>query len=264
MSFIDHLEELRWAIIRSLVAVGLAAAVVFAFKGFFIDDVIFGPAKSDFIGYAFLCRLSNWFFLDNSLCFTNALDIQNHRIIGQFMTHFKMSFIAGFILAFPYVFYEVWKFVRPGLYKNEVTAMRGVVAASWFFFVLGVLFGYFIILPAALHFLYNYILSASINNLYHLSDYTGYITMATLGAGIMFELPVVIFLLAKLGLVTPQFLKKYRKHAIIVILILASIITPPDVGTQLLIGFPVYLLYELSILVAHWVVKKDEATVSNT
>ncbi|MBX2845616.1 MAG: twin-arginine translocase subunit TatC [Saprospiraceae bacterium] len=257
MSFIDHLEELRWMILRSLLAIVLCTIAVFAFKGFFIETVIFGPSTPEFVGYEIICNFSQKVLKGDKLCFSNTISMQNPKMVGQFLTHFKMSFVMGFVLAFPFVFWQVWKFIRPALYKNELTAMRGIVFFAWFFFIIGIMFGYFLILPFSMNFLANYILSDNIQNLNTIGDYTGFITMVSLGAGLMFELPMVIYMLAKIGLVTPKFLRKYRKHAVVILLFVAAMITPPDVITQILIGLPVYLLYELSIFVAAWVQKKQ-------
>jgi len=257
MSFIDHLEELRWTIFRSLGAVGIITVAIFAFKGFFIDTLVFGPTTKEFVGYKFLCNLSDRVFNSDVLCFDNELTIQNPKIIGQFINHFKMSFLLGFILAFPFIFREVWRFIKPALHKTELKATRGVIFFSWMFFLLGVSFGYMVILPFAIEFLTNYVLNDSITNIYLLNDYAAYITMVTLGAGIMFELPVVVYLLAKMGLVSAKFLRKHRKHALIIIITVGAIITPPDIGTQFLIAVPVYMLFELSILIAAWVRRKE-------
>jgi len=258
MSFIDHLEELRWVIFRSLVATAVCTVAVFAFKGFFIEKIVFGPSTPDFIGYKIVCNFSQTLLNSDKLCFGNDLVLQNIKMTGQFLTHFKMSFIMGFVLAFPYVFWQVWKFIRPALYQNELKAMRGVVFFAWFFFIVGILFGYLLILPFSINFLSNYVLSGNIENFIKISDYTGFIIMVALGAGLMFELPMVIYMLAKIGLVTPAFLRKYRKHAVVLLLFVSAIITPPDVITQVLIGLPVYALYEISILVAAWVIRKKK------
>lgn len=257
MSFIDHLEEFRWVMIRSLIGIGIMTALVFAFKGFFIDFIIFGPTKSDFVGYKILCNISQSIFKKDLLCFSNDLIIQNLRLSGQFMSHFQISFILGFVLAFPWVFWQLWLFIKPALYDAEKQAMRGLTFFAWFFFITGILFGYFLILPFSINFLYNYNLNESLENIYHLKDYLSYVTMVSLSAGIMFELPMVIFILSKLGLVTPKDLRTQRKIAFLIIIILSAIITPPDVGSMFLIAVPVYGLYELSILISAWVYKQE-------
>lgn len=256
MSFIDHLEEFRWTLIRSIVGILVMTILVFAFKSFFIDFIIFGPAKANFIGYEVLCNLSTSILRSQVLCFSNELEIQNLTPSGQFMQHFQVSFILGLVLAFPWVFWQLWLFIKPALKDAEQHAMRFLTFFAWFFFILGILFGYLLILPVSLNFLVNYNLSSSIENFYHLKDYMSYITMITLSSGLMFELPMVIFILTKIGLVTPAVLRKQRKVAFLIILVLSAIITPPDVGSQFLITIPVYALYELSIFVSDKVYKQ--------
>lgn len=257
MSFVEHLEELRWVIVRSLAGVVVMTILVFAFKSFFIDDIIFGPSRKDFIGYKMLCNISTNLFQNDVLCFGNDLVIQNLRLSGQFLGHFQISFILGLVLAFPWVFYQFWSFIKPALYEKEQKAMQGITIFSWFFFILGLLFGYFIILPFSIDFLYNYNLSVSLENIYQLKDYISYTTMVTLSAAVMFELPMVIFLLTKIGLVTPKDLRAYRKHAFVGIIVLSALITPPDVMSLFLIATPVYTLYELSIFVSAFVHKQN-------
>lgn len=256
MSFIDHLEEFRWTLVRAILGIIVMTILVFAFKSFFIDFIIFGPANADFIGYDVLCNLSKTVLRGEILCFSNDLEIQNLTPTGQFMQHFQVSFILGFVLAFPWVFWQFWLFIKPALRDSEQHAMRGLTFFAWLFFIIGIMFGYLMILPVSLNFLVNYNLSSSIENFYHLKDYMSYITMITLSSGLMFELPMIVFILTKIGLVTPEVLRQQRKIAFLVILILSAIITPPDIGSQFLITGPVYALYELSILVSDRVYKK--------
>lgn len=260
MSFIEHLEELRWTIVRALIGVIICTILVFLFKRFFIDFILFGPTSSDFVGYHFICSISEQVFRTDTLCFGNDLVIQNMKLQGQFVSHFQISFIMGFILAFPWVLWQFWLFVKPALHTQEVNSLRGLTFFAWLFFIIGNLFGYFIILPLSLNFFENYNLTteSSLKNIYQLQFYISYITMSTLSAGIMFELPIFIFILAKLGVVGPQSLRDYRKHAFIIILILSAVITPPDIWSQFLITIPVYLLYEMSIFVASFVVKANK------
>ncbi len=259
MSFIDHLEEFRWVLFRSLIGIGIATIVVFGFKSFFIDEVLFGPTKPSFVGYKFLCSISQYLPKKDLLCFDNELSIQNLKLSGQFMAHFQISFIMGAVIAFPWVFWQLWLFVKPALYDQEKKAMSYFTFFAWMFFVLGILFGYFIVLPFSLNFFANYNLNDSLTNLYQLNDYIGYITMTTLSAGLMFEMPMVIFILSKIGLINPTDLKQYRRHAFVIILILSAIITPPDIISQFLIAIPVYLLYEFSILVSRWVIQSNKS-----
>lgn len=256
MSFLDHLEELRWHLIRSILSILAIAIVVFIMKNFVFTNIIFAPKEPDFMTYRFFCWISD------ALCFSPPdFKVQAFKIEEQFVTHIKVSIILGFIVAFPYVFYEIWKFVKPGLYKKEVTAARGIVGVCSILFLIGVAFGYFIITPFALTFLTNYNLADTIAQP-TLTSYVNNLTMYTLPTGLIFELPVVMFMLAKIGLVTAHDLKSYRKVAFVVILVVSAIITPPDLMTQLMITLPLYGLYELSIKVVARVEKNAEDDLS--
>ncbi|PHN05800.1 twin-arginine translocase subunit TatC [Flavilitoribacter nigricans] len=250
MSFLDHLEELRWHIIRSLIAILAVSIVFFIFKNWFFGTVLLGPTEDDFISYQYFCWLSEWLHAGSALCFDPPeFRIQATGFAENFILHIKSAFIGGFVAAFPYVFYEIWKFVVPGLYPNERKVTRGVVIICSFLFITGVLFGYFVIAPFAINFLGGYVLPG-VENAPTVSSLIGYMVMFTLPAGLIFELPMVVYFLSKLGLVTPAGMKQYRRHAVIGILALSAIITPPDVVTQFLIGIPLFILYELSIGIA--------------
>lgn len=252
MSFLDHLEELRWHIIRALGSVMFFAIIVFLFKEFVFDSIIFAPRRDDFITYRIMCMISDF------TCFSPPkFDIIPREFGEKFFTHLKISFWLGIIISFPYIFYEIWKFIKPGLYKTEQKAATGMVFICSSLFLTGVGFGYFIISPFAIKFLAGYTLSAEeVISSSSLASYVSYLTMFTIPAGIVFELPVVVYFLARIGILTPAFMRTYRRHAIVVILIFAAIITPPEVVTQILIGIPVIILYELSIFVAARTQKK--------
>ena len=251
MSFLEHLEALRWHILRSFVAILVVAVVVFTAKDFVFNKIIFAPKYGDFITYRVICSIADF------LCFQpTEFEILTRDLGEQFIVHLKSSFWIGLVVAFPYVFYQIWKFVKPGLYDKEKKVTRGVVLICSLLFTLGVLFGYFIISPFAISFLSSYNVGAT--SAPTLASYINYMTMFTIPAGIVFELPVVVYFLAKLGVLGPKTMKKYRRHSIIVILIMASIITPPDMVTQILIAFPLFALYELSIVIARRVQKKRE------
>lgn len=251
MSFLDHLEELRWHILRSLSSVLVFAIIVFLFKDFVFDKIILAPKNADFVTYRFFCGLTDF------TCFTPPHFVIMPKELGeQFFTHLKVSIWLGIIISFPYIFWEIWRFIKPGLYKNEQKATRGVVFICSFLFLTGVLFGYFVISPFAVTFLAGYTISPEVINSPTLSSYVGYMTMFTIPTGIIFELPIVVYFLSRIGLVTPELMKKYRKHSVIFILIFASIITPPDVITQFLIGIPIYFLYEISIHVSRRAYRK--------
>lgn len=245
MSFLDHLEQLRWHILRSVASIFVFAIVIFMAKSFVFGKIIFGPLSDNFPTFRFFC------FLGKSMCFgPPELEILPRVLGEQFLVHIKTSIVLGFIVSFPYVFYEIWKFVKPGLYAKERKYARGIVSVCSLLFLAGVLFGYFVIAPFALNFLGNYSVGGAASNSTSLASYISYMTMFTLPTGIVFELPIIVYFLSKIGLITPEFMKKYRRHSIVVILILAAIITPPDIITQFLIGIPVYVLYELSIIIS--------------
>jgi sec-independent protein translocase protein TatC len=262
MTFLEHLEELRWHFIRSIIAVVVAAIVAFIFKEIVFDRIIFGPRTPEFLTNRLLCKLGK---LVNSerLCINdNPTQLQNIHMTGQFMTHIKISLIAGLLVAFPYIFYEFWRFVNPALYENERRSSRGAVLYSTLLFIMGVLFGYYVIAPLSINFLENYHVSNKVVNEINLMSYISIVATIVLASGVLFELPVVIYFLSKVGIVTPQFLKKYRKHSIIVILAIAAIITPPDVFSQILVSFPLIALYELGITISRRIVRKEQEKLS--
>ncbi len=252
MTFLEHLEALRWHLIRAIASVALFAVVMFVSKEFVFERVIFGPKYSNFPTYNFFCR----FF--NTMCEPAMFEVQTMAVEEAFLTHLKVSIILGFIVAFPYIFWEVWRFIKPGLYPKEQRAARGIVIICSSLFLLGVLFGYFIISPFALKFLTGYEVADTIASP-TLAKFVNSMALYTLPAGVVFELPIVVYFLTKVGLVTPEFLKKYRRMAFVVILVMAAIITPPDVMTQFLIGIPLYILYEVSIVISQRVVAQQEA-----
>lgn len=253
MSFLDHLEELRWHILRAMIAIVVIGIVVFIFRDF-VFRIIMAPKFPTFPTYQFLCSISE-------ITCMQPPDFQLIvREMGeQFFTAIKVSIWVGLIVAFPYVFWEFWRFIKPGLYKHEQKAAQGMVATCSALFFTGVLFGYFVIAPFAITFLIGFQVSDQAINNPTLSSYVNYLTMMTIPAGIIFELPIVVFFLAKIGLVSSGFMKKYRRHAFVLVFILAAIITPPDIITQILIGIPIYCLYEISIVIAKKVEAKKAA-----
>jgi sec-independent protein translocase protein TatC len=262
MSFLDHLEELRWHIIRSLIAIVGIGTTLFIFNNWLFEQIIFAPSRPEFISYKWICSLSNSIGLGDTMCFTPPIFETQAIGFGEaFITSIKVSFIAGFIAAFPYVFYEFWRFIKPGLYEKERKATRGVVFICSLLFLMGVCFGYFIISPFAINFLVGYTIPG-VTNIPTLGSLINYMIMFTAPAGLIFELPIVVFFLARVGLITPALMKQYRRHSIIGILLLSALITPPDVVTQFLIGIPLYFLYELSIVVAARTYKRYEAELS--
>jgi sec-independent protein translocase protein TatC len=245
MSFLDHLEALRWHLVRSVIAIIVGAIVIFTSKDFVFNQIIFAPRYADFFTYRFICSLSEL------LCFEPpAFQIITRDLAEKFIVHFKSSIALGFILAFPYVFWEIWRFVKPALYEREVKAARGIVFVCSFLFILGVLFGYFIIAPFSISFLAGYEVG-DIMATPTLASYMNYMIMFTLPVGLVFELPIVVYFFSRLGLIGPQSMKKQRRVAFLVILIVAALITPTtDAVTLLIVTFPLYGLYEISIIVS--------------
>ena len=258
MSFLDHLEELRWHIIRSLLAIFVFATIAFLAKQIVFDKIILAPKTPEFWTNRMLCRLSEAFNMPKLCINSKPFDLQSIYLSGQFMAHIKISIISGLILAFPYVFYEFWKFIRPALYQNEKQHARGSIFYISFLFACGVLFGYFLLSPMSVHFLGSYRVSEMVENNINLMSYISTVISVTLASGIVFELPAVVYFLSKVGLVTPEFMRKYRRHALILILVIAAIITPPDVFSQILVSVPLIFLYEISISISKRVQRRNE------
>ncbi|WP_290787731.1 twin-arginine translocase subunit TatC [Altibacter sp.] len=263
MSFLDHLEELRWHLIRSTTAVVIIAVLAFIAKDFIFDVLLFGPKKADFPTYKLLCRAAQAIGLD-SFCFTELpFRIQSRTMSGQFSAHIWTSITAGFIVAFPYVIWEFWKFVSPGLKHNERKTSRGFIIVASLLFFIGVLFGYYVITPLSINFLGSYQVSSQVFNDFDLSSYISLVRASVLASGLIFELPIIIYFLTKIGVVTPEILKKYRKFALVGVLIISAVITPPDIASQVIVAIPVLILYEVSIFISKGVVrrqnKKDKA-----
>jgi sec-independent protein translocase protein TatC len=250
MSFLDHLEALRWHILRGFTAVLIFTVVAFIAKDFVFGVLILGPSKVDFFTYRVLCDLGSYFGIP-ALCINDLpFTIQSRQMTGQFSMHMTSSMVVGLIAAFPYLFYEVWRFISPGLYAKERNAARGAVFFVSFLFLSGALFGYYVLTPMSINFLANYQLDPSIANEFDITSYVSTLSMLVLASAIMFQLPVVVYFLSMSGLVTSKMLKSYRRHSIVVILIVSAIITPPDVVSQLLIAMPILVLYEVGILIA--------------
>ena len=265
MSFLDHLEELRWLLIRCTIAVLIGATVAFFFSDFIFDQILFGPKNPDFITYRIFCDLSQEFGLDKSLCVTEIpMRIQSREMGGQFSAHMWTSITAGFIVSFPFILYFFWNFISPALYQNEKKYARAFVILASLLFFTGVLFGYYLIAPLSVNFLANYNVSNEIFNDIDLASYISLLRSSTVACGIFFELPVIIYFLTKIGLVTPTFLRTYRKYVLIIVLILAAIITPPDVLSQVIVAIPIMVLYELSILISVVVLKNKEKEIIKT
>lgn len=257
MSFLDHLEALRWHLIRATVAILALSIVAFVNKNVVFDQIIFGPKNPNFITYRAFCWLSQQFG-GNLFCFTEMpFELLNMRMAGQFTTHLWVSFVAGFIIAFPYVLFEIWRFIAPGLHDNERKSSRGLIFVASILFLMGVSFGYFVIAPFSVQFLTTYTVSADVVNRIDLSSFISTVTSVTLASGLVFELPIIVYFLSKAGILTPEIMRTYRRHAIVVILILSAIITPPDLTSQILVTLPVLVLYEISIGISARIARKS-------
>lgn len=256
MSFLQHLEVLRWHLVRSAIAVLSLTVVSFFFKELIFDGILLAPKHADFLTYRAMCRLGEFLHIDDFCIKEIDFRLQNVDLSGQFSTHMMTSFIAGLILGSPYVFWELWKFVQPALHDKEKKYARGIVGYVSALFILGILFGYYVLAPFSVNFLGTYQVSKEVENIISLDSFISTVVTMTLISGIVFELPVLVYFLTKLGLLTPQFMRQYRRHAVVVILILAAVITPSaDITTMLLTAFPLYLLYEASIFVSYKVVR---------
>ena len=262
LSFIDHLEVLRWHLIRGVLSIVVFSGIAFFSKRFIFHSIVLAPSRIDFPTYQLLCRLGEWLQKPDILCIESLpFILQNRVMTGQFTMHILASVVIGLIFAFPYFFWEVWRFVKPGLQKKERNASRGAVFAVSFLFLLGVGFGYYVISPLSINFLSNYTIDPSIQNEIDITSFVSTIAMIVMACGLMFQLPVVIYFLSRAGLVTPKSLKAFRKMAIVIILIVAAVLTPPDVVSQILVSMPLFLLYELGIFTS-WLVLKREKTNS--
>ena len=265
MSFLDHLEELRWLLVRSTIAILIGGCVAFTFSSFIFENIIFAPKKADFVTYRIFCDLANKYDLDKSFCVTEIpFEIQSRQLDGQFTTDIWTSITAGFILAFPFILWEFWKFISPALYSKEKKyALSFLFSASMLFF-LGVLFGYFLIMPLSINFLANYKISEVVKNDIDLDSYLSLVKTTVISCGLVFELPIIIYFLSKIGLVTGKFLRNYRRYAYVIILIVAAIVTPPDVVSQMTVTIPLVILYEVSILISARIAKNKEKELLKT
>lgn len=264
MSFLEHLEEFRWHIIRSLASIFIFSITAFLMKDFVFGTVIFGPSRPDFWTYEKLC-LAAEYLKRSGLCIDELpFIVQSRKMTGQFSMHVTSSFVIGLIVAFPYAFWEMWRFIKPGLYSNEKKLARGATFFVSMLFLIGVLFGYFIISPLSINFLANYQVDPRVTNEFDITSYVNILVMIVLASGILFQLPIIVYFLTKAGLVSPTLLRHYRRHAIVVILVLSAFLTPPDPISQILIAIPLLVLYEVSIFISKFVVRKEESSMKLT
>lgn len=258
MSFIDHLEVLRGHLFKSVLAIAAGAVIVGIFNKFFVRSVLMGPTHSNFPTYKILCKLGKALNL-NKLCMQGiGVKMQSTSVSGQFSVFINVVLIGGLIIAFPVVFNQFWKFVKPALTKKELRNTRGVIFWVSMLFFMGVFFGYFVIAPYTVNFFSNFQLDENIENRWTVTSYLDTLVPLILGTGLAFQLPLAIHFLAKVGIVTSSFLRKYRKHAIVIMLVVAGIITPPDMLSQIVVTFPLVLLYEISIILARKVEKQKK------
>ena len=259
MSFLDHLEELRWLLVRSTVAVLIFATFTFFVSDYIFDVIIFGPKSPDFITYRFFCDLSHQLGFADSICVTEMpFIIQNINVEGQVNILVWTCITAGFILAFPYILLQLWNFISPALYENERKHAKLFIFTASLLFFLGVLFGYFVVVPMSVNFFATFKVSDVVQNQFSFDSYIGMIKTSVIASGLFFELPIIIYFLTKLGLVTPSFLRQYWKYAVVLILIVAAIVTPPDVVSQLIVAIPMLLIYEASIFISSIVYKNQQ------
>jgi sec-independent protein translocase protein TatC len=261
MSFLDHLEALRWHIVRSVGVIVGVALILFLNKEFLFDSVLLAPKNPSFPTYRALCKLAGYFNLGADLCVTKIdFALISTDLSSQFTTHMWSAFVGGLVVGFPYLVFELWKFIRPALKDQEKKYARGIVFYTSFLFLSGVLFGYYIITPMSVNFLGTYQVSAEVRNTITLDSFIGTVTTLTLMTGLVFEMPIAIYFLTKIGIMSPSFMRKYRRHAVVLILIIAAIITPTsDATTLMLVAIPLWILYEISIFVSAYVTRNRPA-----
>jgi sec-independent protein translocase protein TatC len=260
MSFFDHLDALRKHLIRSALAIVVCSIVGFVYIDYIFHNIILGPLNNDFWTYRKLCEFSRSFNNNDELCIKNLnYTLQNTEMAGQFMMSFKLAFLVGLVLAMPVILWQIWLFIKPALSVKERKRTRGFVMYTSILFALGIMFGYFVLCPISINFFAHYSLSSMIKNEINMQNVISFMTLLVLGTGLIFELPVLMFFLAKLGLITSSFLIKYRKYAFVVILIIAAIVTPPDIVSQIILTIPLYSLFELGVFIIKRVEKQKAA-----
>jgi sec-independent protein translocase protein TatC len=258
MSFLEHLEELRWHIIRSVSFVIVFAVVAFIMKDFIFDTIIFKPKTPEFWTNRMLAKLGELVGTDVLKINQNPLKLIALKMSDQFMLHFMVAIVVGLIISSPFIFYEIWRFIKPALYDKEKKHASGAVFFTSLLFILGILFGYFLIVPLSIDFLTTYSVSSEVENQINMRSYISTVTSITFASGIIFLLPIFSYFLSKVGILTPQFMKTYRRHSYVIMFLLAAIITPPDVFSQVMVAIPLLFLYEISIFISKMVVKKRE------
>ena len=259
MSFLEHLEVMRWHLLRSIAAIVILALVAFVFKDIVFDKIILAPKEPPFPTNRWLCQLGEILGLERICINQNPFQLQTVKMAEQFSMHIIVSLVGGIVIAFPYIFWEFWRFIVPALYDKERNTARGAVFYTSLLFILGVLFGYYIISPLSVNFLGNYRVSESVISAPTLRSYVQTITSVVLASGLVFQLPILVYFLSRVGLVTPDFLKKYRRHSLVLIVTLSAIITPPDVFSQVLVALPLMVLYEIGISISKRIMRQQKA-----
>ncbi len=256
MSFLEHLEVLRWHIVRSVVAIMAMAILAFIFKDFIFNTIIFKPKTPGFWTNRMFAQLGD--FIGSEAIKINSQDLQliSIKMAGQFLTHIWTSIVAGFIVASPIVFLEFWRFIKPALYDTEKKHASGAVFFTSLLFSTGVLFGYYLIVPLSIHFLGSYSISGEVTNQININSYISTVVSISLASGVVFLLPIFVYFLSKVGLLTPSFMREYRRHSYVVMLLLSAIITPPDVFSQIMVCLPLIFLYEIGIMISRRIEKK--------
>ena len=257
MSFLEHLEELRWRLVKSAIAIVAFGTVIWIFMEWILDNIFLSMRFTSFPTFKLMC---DWF----DVCVESiVIEMQSTSMAGQFSYAIMMSIMGGIVLAFPFIFYQMWSFVKPGLKQNEKGVAKGIVFWVSLLFFIGIMFGYFIVAPLCVQFFGNFQISKAIKNDFTIDSYMGTVLSTVFYTGLLFLLPVVTYLFTKLGVITPEYLIKYRKHAIVGILILAAFITPPDLISQVIVGVPIILLYEIGILVSKRVQRRKKKQEMN-
>jgi len=263
MSFLEHLEELRWHIIRSVLAIMVMAVLAFIFKDFIFNTIIFKPKTPGFWTNRMFAQFGDFIGSEAIKINQNDLQLISIKMAGQFLTHIWTALVAGFIVASPIVFFEFWRFIKPALYENEKKHASGAVFFTSILFTMGVLFGYYLIVPLSIHFLGNYSISNEVTNQININSYISTVVSISLASGVVFLLPIFVFFLSKVGLLTPSFMKRYRRHSYVAMLLLSAIITPPDVFSQIMVAFPLVFLYEIGIFISRRIEKKREKEMNS-
>lgn len=263
MSFLEHLEELRWHIIRSVLAIMVMAVLAFIFKDFIFNTIIFKPKTPGFWTNRMFAQFGDFIGSEAIKINQNDLQLISIKMAGQFLTHIWTALVAGFIVASPIVFFEFWRFIKPALYENEKKHASGAVFFTSILFTMGVLFGYYLIVPLSIHFLGNYSISNEVTNQININSYISTVVSISLASGVVFLLPIFVFFLSKVGLLTPSFMKKYRRHSYVAMLLLSAIITPPDVFSQIMVALPLVFLYEIGIFISRRIEKRREKEMNS-